>query len=150
MKTIIAIFALAFLFCACHKSSNTKQLPANKLIVASFPGIDTMTMWNVVSGKRTGGKALVSNSGEIQIIGYAGSRNNYASGTYFAAILDTSVVTWFISFALLDGSGDTVSKDNYLQVFQTTGWARGFYYLEIDGGKLPEYSIVSGVFVDSI
>lgn len=151
MKTTIILLALTVIFCSCHKTLGTsKRNTPNKLLIASFPGIDTATMWNMVYGQRTGGKALISSSGQIQLVGYAGSRGNYTSGTYYTAIPDTAIVTGFISFPVLDSKGDTISKDNFLECIPTTGWARAYYYLKIDGGNLPGYSIVQGYFVDSI
>ncbi len=110
-----------------------------------------MTMWNVVSGQRTGGKALFSMSGEVQIIGYVGSRGSYASGRYYATIPDTNMYVYTIPFSILNSAGDTISKGNVLEYIPSNMWyRRNYYYLRINEGKLSGYQIVSGEFVDSI
>jgi len=147
---VCAIFILANCTKKSNSSNNISTTP-NKLITASFPHIDTATLWNVANGQRTGAKAIITSAGVLTITGYQGSRGTYAGGTYNMELPDTSFVTNQIGFNLYQYGPDTiVSKNNFLQIFQTTGWARSYYSLWIYSGNLPDYAIVAGQFIDSI
>ncbi len=153
MKQAIVLLLTILALAGCHKKENDFNLPSqpNKMLVASFPHIDTVTLWHVISGQRTGAKATITSAGVIQIAGYNGSRGTFAGGTYKMNIKDTAWVRNSIDFPLYQyGPDSVVSKWNWLQIVGSTGWQRSYYLLCIDGGKMPDYSIVAGYFIDSI
>lgn len=149
------LFLAIIIIASCTKKSSGPNIPSapNKFLSISFPHIDTATLWHNINGQRTGAKALIKSNGEIVITGYAGSRGTYAGGTYSMQELGTPIgyPIYFGSFNLYQyGPDSVISKFNSLQIIQTTGWAKSYYMLQISGGNLPDYSIVSGIFIDSI
>ena len=131
MKKAAFLLAVVLGSLSCHKKSNSGPvLPTtpNKYLAASFPHIDTVTLWHTISGQRTGAKATITSAGVMVITGYAGSRGNYAGGTYLMKLPDTSVVSSFVGFQLYQyGPDSVISKLNYIRRIETTGWQRAYY-----------------------
>lgn len=151
MKKSIILLAAVVLSAACHKSNSPAPAVPNKCLETSFPHIDTATLWNIVSGARTGGKALIALDGTLTIVGYNGSRGTYAGGKYKMQIADTALLLDDVTFPLYQyGPDSVVSTANWIQMIPTTGWQRAYYRMHIYSGNLPDYSIVAGDFIDSI
>lgn len=147
IKFAILFGGFSLLFYSCSDGSKTTVKPASAKTTLSnlFPYIDTTTLKNMVTGGWSGSTAKITLDGDMVITGFG----PYVGGHYKIRINDSTMAPY--TFDLLRYGVDTViSVSSALKIFPPSGGARGYYWMQMDGGNLPVDSIVRGDFIDSI
>lgn len=159
---IVSISLLSFY--GCSKTPITHPAitppvssPSPTVLSRYMPGIDTCTLW-LTDGHNIGGYARISSStGRMIFHGYSPYialdsfiihvtvsgpdtiRHTISSG-------DKSVLTFTLNRSGVD---TVISTYNYIGI-DGVGTPHPYYYMQIDGGNLPSYSIGRGFYTDTL
>lgn len=156
------IIAISFLsIYGCSKGpvtpSSPVSSPSSAVLHHYMPGIDTCTLW-LTDGHNIGGYARISSAtGKMIFHGYSPFIAIDSFILHFTVSIpdtirhtisdgDKSVFTFTLNRAGVD---TVVSTYNYIGI-DGVGTAHPYYYMLIDGGNLPSYTIGRGLYIDTL